>query len=278
MSTQPLFSSSLKAIGLGLGLLASMTSQAWAKDKITWALVNFSPENKSRSDLARELIQEKLTHYEHETVAATIPRIASEIKNGSPWCWVGALKNPERESFAYLSIPFIFTLPQQIIVRKDRLGEFTSKGALSLDSLLQDRTLRTSIARSRVYNPAIDALLLRHPPAQQHSSIPEAIQMLLANRLDYVVEDAGVAAAHAKQLGYADALTSLPFKEMSPYILGRVMCPKTEWGAKVTSEINAVLRAQRVTPRYRAIVEAFHTEDEIRTLRPLYNEVFLKAE
>lgn len=268
----------LRAIGAGLVLLLTINGQVAARDKITWGLVNFAPENKSRTDLARELIQGKLTAYEHETVMATIPRITSEIRNGSPWCWVGALKNAERESFSTLSVPFIFTLPQQIMIRKDRRAEFTGKGALSLETLLQDRTLRTSIARSRVYNPAIDALLLRYPPAQSNSSIPEAIQMLLANRLDYVLEDAGVAAVHARQLGHADELIGLPFKEMSPYILGRVMCPKTEWGKQVIGEINTVLRAERPSPRYHAIVEAFHSEDEIQALRRLYADVFLKAE
>ena len=278
MAIQAILFRNLKAIGFGLVFAMTLIGHAAAKEEITWGLINFAPENKSRTDLARELIQEKLSAYEHETVIATIPRITSEIKNGSPWCWVGALKNSERESFSTLSIPFIFTLPQQIMVRKDRLPEFTGKGQLSLETLLQDRTLLTSIARSRVYSPTIDALLLRYPPAQSTSSIPEAIQMLLANRLDYVLEDGGVAAVHAKVLGQPDSLVGLPFKEMSPYILGRVMCPKTEWGKKVIADINAVLRAERPTPRYRSIVEAFHSEDENRTLRHLYDDVFLKAE
>lgn len=275
---QAKLSKSLSTIGAGLVLMVAIIGQVEAREKITWGLINFAPENKSRTDLARELIQEKLTAYEHETVIATIPRITSEIRDGSPWCWVGALKNAERESFSTLSIPFIFTLPQQIMVRKDRLAEFTGKGPLSLETLLQERTLLTSIARSRAYSPTIDALLLRYPPPQSHSSIPEAIQMLLANRLDYVLEDSGVAAVHAKVLGQPDSLIGLPFKEMSPYILGRVMCPKTEWGKKVISEINTVLRTERPTPRYRSIVEAFHSEDENRTLRHLYGDVFLKAE
>lgn len=259
-------------------LLGAMAGQAVAVDKITWGLVNWAPGNQSRTDLARELIQEKLSVYQHEPVSATIPRITSEIRSGSPWCWVGAIKNAERETFAVFSIPFVFTLPQQIIIRRERRAEFVGRGSLSLQALLQDRTLRAGTARSRAYNPAIDALLLRYPPSQSYASIPEAIQMLLADRLDYILEDVGVAAVHARQLGQPDALLSLPFQEMSPYILGRVMCPKNDWGRKVIADVDAVLRAERPTARYRSIIEAFHTEDVVRTLRPLYNDMFLKAE
>ena len=268
----------MKFIALATLMLWFLASSALAKDKITWGLVNFDPKNTSRTDLARTFITETLDAYEHETVIAPIPRIVSEIKGGSHWCWAGAIKNEEREGFSFLSAPFIFTFPQRIIVRKDRAGEFTNDGALSLEALLRDRSKRTSIARNRAYSPAIDALLARFPPAQSNSSMAEAVQMLLADRIDYVLEDAGVAKAHAQQAGASDALAALTFKEMQGFVLGRVMCPKTDWGRKVIAEINAVLQAQRGSARYRSITETYHDEDERRSLRQVYDDVFLKSE
>jgi len=259
-------------------LLLLLVHAVQAGDSITWGLVNFSPANLSRTDLARALIMEKLTDYTHEPINAPIPRIVSEIKSGAHWCWAGAIKNEEREGFSYLSMPFIFTFPQRIIVRRDRQGEFAARSPLSLQALLQDPALHTSVARDRVYSSAIDALFKRYPPPQVTSSIAEAVQMLLAGRLDYVLEDAGVAKIHAQQLGQAQALVALSFKEMAGLVQGRVMCPKNEWGKKVIADINAVLRQERGSTRYRQIVEAYHDPDDQRALRQLYDDVFLTAE
>ena len=260
---------------LAFAALAALGAAAHGQDLMTWGLVNFDPNNTSRSDLARQLMQEKLGAYTHTTVVAPIPRIVSEIRSGAHWCWAGAIRTEEREGFASLSVPFMVTLPQRIIVRKESRARFPAP--LSLESLLQDRTLRTGIARSRSYSPAIDALFQRHAPSLYTSGMAEAIQMLLADRLDYVVEDAGVAMAHARQQGREDELLVLPFKEMAPQVLGHVMCPGNDWGRKAIADINAVLLRERPTARYRAIVETYHTEDDKRTLRLQYDEVFLKA-
>lgn len=267
-----------KTIALAATFLSCLAGGAMAGDKVTWGLVNFDPSNTSRTDLARQFITDKLVAYEHETVIAPIPRIVSEIKAGAHWCWAGAIRSEEREGFSYLSVPFIFTFPQRIMVRKDRRAEFSPAGGLSLETLLQDRSKRTTIARNRAYSTSIDALLARFPPQQSNSSIAEAVQMLLADRIDYVLEDAGVAKTHAQQLGAPDALIALTFKEMSGFVLGRVMCPKTDWGKSVIHSINTVLRAERGSARYRSITETYHDEDERRALRQVYDEVFLKSE
>ena len=259
-------------------VLLGHVCQAQTKDMITWGLVNFDPKNTSRSDLARTLIQEKLDRYTHDTVAAPIPRIVNEIKSGAHWCWAGAIRTEEREGFSTLSIPFIVTFPQRIMVLKERRAQLLARGSLSLEALLQDRNMRTGIARSRTYSPEIDALFTRYPPLHYTSSIPEAIQMLLAGRLDYVVEDAGVAVAHARQQGREDDLVALSFKEMAGYVLGRVMCPKNDWGKRVVADINVVLNGERATPRYRLVVEAFRNEDDRHTLRQIYDDVFLKSQ
>ncbi len=267
-----------RIIAATVAVLLGHVCQAQPKDMITWGLVNFDPKNTSRSDLARTLIQEKLDRYTHDTVAAPIPRIVNEIKSGAHWCWAGAIRTEEREGFSTLSIPFIVTFPQRIMVLKERRAQLLARGSLSLEALLQDRNMRTGITRSRTYSPEIDALFTRYPPQQYTSSIPEAIQMLLAGRLDYVVEDAGVAVAHARQQGREDDLVALSFKEMAGYVLGRVMCPKNDWGKRVVADINVVLNGERATPRYRLVVEAFRNEDDRHTLRQIYDDVFLKSQ
>src|SRR6185436_16705514 len=117
----------------------------------------------------------------------------------------------------------------------------------------------------------IDALLVKSPPAEFLSDYIDGLKMLLANRLDYVVELPIRASYYTKRLGSEGRLVGVPFKEMSNHITTYLMCPKNEWGAGVINEINAVLRAERATPRYRQIIEQWSDEDSVQQIRKIYD-------
>jgi polar amino acid transport system substrate-binding protein len=211
-------------------------------------------------------------------VQAPIPRVINEIKTGNHWCATGFVKTAERETFAHFSVPAAFWLPPKIIVAKEKRAEFESRGELSLEQLLANRALRTGVVRARAYSPAIDALLLKNPPSEVHSDYIDGLKMLLADRLDYVIELPIRASYYAKRLGTDDKLVGLPFKEMSNHIPTHVMCPKNDWGQRVIGAISAVLRAERPTPRYRQIIETWSDEDSVRQIRKVYDSVLLKSD
>jgi len=217
-----------------------------------------------------------LNGYEHEEVQAPIPRVVNEIKTGNHWCATGFVKTAERETFASFSVPAAFWLPPKIIIQKERRAEFESFGELSLEQLLANHALRTGVVRGRAYSPTIDAMLQRNPPAEFNSDYIDGLKMLLSDRLDYVIELPIRANYTTRRLGSEGKLVALPFKEMSNHITTHVMCPKNEWGAKVIDAINAVLRVERPSPRYRQIIELWSDEDSIRQIRKVYDSVLLK--
>jgi polar amino acid transport system substrate-binding protein len=274
--------------GVLLALLATLAaaSGAHAKDKITWGWIDNAPgsipsgpdRNRGIEDQIRALLKERLTGYEHEEVQAPIPRVISEIKSGSHWCATGFVKTAERETFAQFSLPAAFWLPPRIVVRRDRRADFESSGELSLEKLLATRTLRTGVVRGRAYSPAIDALLQQHPPAELHSDYIDGLKMLLSDRLDYVIELPIRAAYTTRRLGSEGQLVGLPFKEMSNHITTHLMCPKNDWGRQVVAEIDAVLRAERGSPRYRQIIETWSDDDSVRQIRRIYDTVLLKTD
>ncbi|MFX5756190.1 hypothetical protein ABTE27_19800, partial [Acinetobacter baumannii] len=96
-------------------------------------------------DLTLDIIKKDLPQYEHVELEAPFPRINSEIRKGSHWCYNGMLKTPERERVGYLSLPTSIFLPLRIIVLRDRLTQF--QGKLSLKTLLQNPQLSTSVMR-----------------------------------------------------------------------------------------------------------------------------------
>ncbi|MCX7205073.1 MAG: TIGR02285 family protein [Proteobacteria bacterium] len=267
-------------IGFCALVLIMQVGPVYCQELIVWGRSQFPPfsilsgEHKGQgiSDYVTALVQRHLTGYTHENVEAPIPRITSEIKSGSNWCWVGALKTAERETFAVYSLPYQLTVTQKIIVRRERQSEFEklAKGSLSLEALLQDKQLHTATLRDRAYNPEIDALVARFP-SNLYSSIQEGLQMLMADRLDYLLEYPTVSNFHALTQGKPGALVSLPFKEMSTVLSVYVICPKNNWGRKVVGAVNIVLIKERTLPSYRAAMERWNDEATVKVIRQNYD-------
>ena len=267
---------------LGCATLATMLPIAVAADQITWGKYNVPPymirsgkfAHQGIFDLTLDIIKKDLPQYEHVELEAPFPRINSEIRKGSHWCYNGMLKTPERERVGYLSLPTSIFLPLRIIVRRDRLTQF--QGKLSLKTLLQNPQLSTSVMRDRSYSPTVDKLLAAYPPRENYSEQVESIGMLLAGRIDYMVELPLLAFEQARVMGQPDALVALPMQEADEVVLNRVMCPRSEWGRQVVEQVNKVLLAERAKPSYRAIVEKWHDPESVAEIRKIYDKVFLK--
>jgi len=270
--------------------IAAITTQAHATERLNWGWFNAAPymiaEGPDKGagifDQIRSLLKDEMPGYEHKDVQAPFPRIFQEIKNGNPWCFVGGVKNPEREALAYFSVPLAVFLPFKVVVRRDRLAEFSAAagpgGGISLAELMAREGMRTSYLRGRSFSPQINALLEQQPNRQYHSEFNEALQMLLARRLDYLLELPIISTYSARQLGRDGELAALTIREHADPTVNRVMCPRTEWGKQVVAKVNAVLHAQRSTARYRAIVERWSDEESLRIIRAIYPTQILKSE
>ncbi|WP_017451447.1 TIGR02285 family protein [Herbaspirillum rubrisubalbicans] len=263
-------------------MLACLAPLALATEQIVWGKYNVPPymirsgefAHQGIFDLTLDIIKKKLPQYQHVELEAPFPRINSEIVKGSHWCYNGMLKTPERENFGYLSLPISIFLPLRIIVRRDRLAQF--KSPLSLQALLQNRQLTTSVMRDRSYSPTVDMLLADYRPQENYSEQVEAIGMLLAGRIDYMIELPLLAFEQARAMGQPDALVALPMQETNEVVFNRVMCPKNEWGRQVVEQVNKVLLEERAKPFYRAIVEKWHDPESVAQIRNIYDKVFLK--
>lgn len=255
---------------------------AVAGDQITWGKYNVPPymiregtwAHQGIFDQALDVLKEQLPQYEHVELDAPFPRIYSEIKKGSHWCFNGALKTPQRESEGYFSLPSSIFLPLRIIVRRDRLAQFAQRP--SLESLLKDHRLITSVMRDRSYSPTVDRLLKAYPSREYYSEQVEAVGMLLAGRIDFMVELPLLAQDQARVMGHGGELVAIPMQEADEVVFNRVMCAKNEWGRQVVEAVNKVLLANRAKPFYRRIVEKWHDPESVAEIRGIYDKVFLK--
>ncbi|MFL9880678.1 TIGR02285 family protein [Herbaspirillum rhizosphaerae] len=264
-------------------LMSASCSVAMAADQIVWGKYNVPPymirtgewAHQGIFDQTLDVLKKKMPQYQHVELEAPFPRINSEIKKGSHWCYNGTLKTPEREAYGYFSLPTSIFLPLRIIVRRDRLSEF--KGRQSLQALLQNYQFITSVMRDRSYSPTVDKLLAAYPPRENYSEQVEAIGMLLAGRIDFMVELPLLAFDQARVMGHPGELIAIPMQEADEVVFNRVMCSKNEWGRKVVEQVNKVLIANRGQAYYRRIVERWHDPESVAEIRKIYDTVFLKT-
>ncbi|WP_186384053.1 transporter substrate-binding domain-containing protein [Methylobacterium dankookense] len=254
---------------------------------ITWSVYEAGPfmmlDGPERGtgifDRIRGLLAERLGDVSQRTISAPFPRLLAEIRNGADWCFVGGIRTPEREAFAAFSLPVAMFYPLRVIVHAPQRARFEALGPIPLARLLEDGTAwRTSVLLGRSLAPAVDALLRARPPAQTFSEFPEAFRMLLRDRLDYLIEFPSIAAYHARHLQADGALVALPLSETPDPVFSRVMCARTPQGLAVVARIDAILRAERPNPAYRAIVEAWSDPADLPKLRAIYDARFLTSD
>jgi polar amino acid transport system substrate-binding protein len=255
--------------------------------QVTWAVYDAAPymitdgpeAGMGISDQVRQILTERLDDYTHSVLIVPFPRIVSFLKQGAEWCFVGGVRTEERDAFAYFSRPTGMFYPLRILVRADRRARFEALAPLSLRSLVEEHPdLRTSVLRSRALAPRVDAILRRSPVPQAHSEFGEAFRMLQNDRLDYLVEFANIAAYYEKSFGPSASWVGLPMTEDPEPVLSRVMCSRTPWGRAIIDRIDAILPEERVTDRYRRIVEAWSAEEDLGKLRAVYESSFLSSE
>ncbi|GGD95420.1 hypothetical protein GCM10011390_12700 [Aureimonas endophytica] len=275
---------SLATLLVGAGLAPSASAE---EAGVTWAIYDAAPfmiadgPNRDRGifDQIRHLLDARLADIPHQTLSAPFPRIVTSLKAGAQWCFVGGVKTPEREDFAYFSLPVALFYPLRLVVPAEERQKFAAMAPLSLRHLLEERPdLRTSMLRNRSLGPVIDDLLRRFPPPETHSDFPEAFRMLLNRRLDYLIDYANIATYNADLLGRPGAFAMLPFEERPEPVFSRVMCARTPWGRAFIDRVDAVLREARPMADYRAIVEAWSAPEDLPTIRAAYDGAFLASE
>jgi len=269
-------------------------SQLSAKDAVAWMEAVFPPffiqngpnQEQGYGDAVTDILQERLTDYDHDEITTNITRHFYKFKQGEKVCSVGLYKTPEREEFMYFSIPSFITLPPVIIIKKANLHKFDNQATVSLHNILHSKGLMIGLAKDRSYGNTLDNILAQHKGkdnlveiAGQELSL-NLFKMLMLDRLDGLIGLPEEALYQAEQMGIRDQFITLALTEnMHNYDgwMSAVGCSKNAWGQKVIADINKVLLEQRPTARYRAAYERWLDANSIEQYRRAYQEVFLKT-
>ena len=158
------------AIRIILLCLLSAAPAAWAED-VTWILPEFPPgfirgpfrAGEGYGDRQLKFLIEHLPQFHHMVLNGSASRLWHEMEHRDGICTLLVAKLPEREKLAVFSARSFSGVTNQVIVRTDRLGEFSSfrdkSGAIDLARLAADGHLRGGYTETSSYGSAIDGFI-----------------------------------------------------------------------------------------------------------------------
>ena len=263
-----------------------------ANDSITWMEAAAPPffihdgelKGQGYEDLITTLLSKNLPLYDHHHTIATISRHYQQWKQGEQSCSLAMYKTPERQEFAYFSIPSVFTLPTVLIIRKNNFDTFGTKKTVTLQELLVSEAITIGRSNNRSYGVLVDNVLNQYGNETNIFTFEGSVlslnlfKMLIAGRIDALVGLPEEAMYLAETLGFKDQIMTLNISENQKdhnASLTYVACSKTDWGKKTINAINAVLLEQRPTEQYRAAYERWLDPSSLDNYRQLYKDVFL---
>jgi uncharacterized protein (TIGR02285 family) len=242
------------ALASGAGLAAEAPPVV---DAITWLVSNTMavPDG----DVVRRPADE-LTHWlqvhmpgvAFKPVVANAERSWTLIRQRQRVCHAGAARTADRERQAYFTDTWLVP-PPQLIVRHDRSAALPldARGAVDLQAVLADGSLRGVLTQARSYGPAIDALINAQPASPQVRHLfggdygSSLLPLLIQNRADYTLDYPNVLTALASRPADEQPgeppLAALPIKGASDAIVSGIACPRTPWGHAAIRLIDAAL-------------------------------------
>ena len=141
---------------------------------------------------------------------------------------------------------------------------------------MNNRKLRGEFIRDRSYSPTIDSMLSEYGTHENITvkplNVSKLYRKLLIKRIDYMVTEPNIAEYLRKIFDNEGITVVIPIKEIeNEYSFRHVICSRNEWGRKVISDIDEILRKERSSPKYREIMEKWHDEASIEKIRNLYD-------
>lgn len=264
--------------------------QAQEKEMITWGIVDLPPAHfvtgpnagTGPADQLIQLMQDRLTQYAHQIeVFPNFARSTKSIDQGTRVCaslyrhW--PMGHPARDRRAY-SMPTVLFFANHLVIRqRDRhlFGE-----TVSFEDLLHNQDLIFGHPAGRAYPPQLEAILNAYLGVETRQTfspkerldlfkaksniyvrtgedmLAGLLKMLTTERVDYLVYSPATTSYLAKQ-GVDIAMIPIAELRDTPTGMLAFACSPTEEGRQVIEEINAILKVERDTPEYRAMMEWF---------------------
>ena len=271
-------------------LLFAAAGQAQEAETIAyWAKPSFAPlfihegasRNQGFGDLILAELKSSLPQYQHQDIHANYTRILAELRKGTQTCAI-LHHSHEREAFIHFSDTLLITPSYQLYSRVQHQGKFQQyidkhSGLISLGQLLSSpQQLTMAHTPGHSYGKVRDAILAQHKDklriVKGYAGQTPLIKMLLAQRVDLILEFPWVINHQLKQLHMENALYQYVLADAPAYVTAYIGCPKSLWGKTMISALN------NLTPpmheRVKAYLEKYLAVEERSDYRRAYADFF----
>lgn len=281
-----------KIIALCLACLSVfiIEKNSWSKDTVMWGHNCIPPlyvcEGDKVTGVAADIeniIFENLKDYDHQRLSSNVERLIDNLKiQDMFFCNVAMAKNPEREKFAYFSIPVAIVPPIHIFIRKDDHAIFGGSDIVSLENSLKNTKLKFGYPASRSFGKEIDAIIKSHANESHVSAsysseaADQPINLLINKRIDYTIGGYFALKIAAKKQGIEDKILPLKISEKKDYLVLYVVAPKNDWGKTMIDKINTILKKEIPTQRYFDLFKPFYDDKTKDEFKKQYDELLIK--
>jgi uncharacterized protein (TIGR02285 family) len=211
-------------------------------------------------------LQKRMSHYDHQSTVVNASVLRTMMKEKRNICSSWVIGTPERMELGYLT-DFYPQPPHGIVIRTQdiRLMHDIPRGS-SLKYLLEHTKLRLGIEKDRSYGESLDKILKNNTDPKiiqvtASSGSDVLIKMLIAGRVDYILEYPHVIAYYNKALKLDPPLVVNDADESKHAIIIKIMCSKNEWGRKISRELDFLLQQYAREPEFREIIESSYSDD-----------------
>jgi len=263
----------VRLILLFIFFVFSSSLQGKEGDEIIWYSYQSSPayildgpdKHKGFVDLIRNQIINELPQYTHNHRQVTIGRMLYDMQLGKNVCFPSLIKTPERELFATFSNYSIMQYSLQLIINKELAQKLALSKEVDIRDLLVTYKLIGAIMAGRSYTQNIDELFLSLESQIVNlatDSNIELFQLLIKNRVDFILEYPSVANYVLQQYGKEKEYVTLKIKGVDEFVFSSVACSNNQWGEKVISDVNKVLKNLRTQSDYFNALTAWLGEEK----------------
>lgn len=244
---------------LGVWLFGALAiAHSALADTMDWFIRDWPPVNilqgpqqgQGAYDVMLHRLIAALPQYEHQLHISTLTMRQQMMQQQKSHCLFGLLKTPQRQTFLQFSEPVAVIPNLQLVARADHPLWRQLQGQSAVDlSWLFGQSWHGMVEQQRTYPPQI----AEHLPEllQVSATDTQLVQMLKANRADYVLEYPDrmfYLAQHYPEL----ALKTLPLSGLPAVSEVYVACSISDRAKAQIKAVNQALAVLRHDPQYRA--------------------------
>ncbi|THB74927.1 MAG: TIGR02285 family protein [Gammaproteobacteria bacterium] len=264
-----------------------------SKEHIMWNEMDFAPhfilegpyKGMGFGDKVIPILIDVFPEYTHSRFTGNTAQSIERSKKNENICVINFIHTPEREAHFYYSKPYIFVLPNGLIIREEERLKFTKyineEGKISLASILENPKLIFGVSGKTAYGKGVDEIIAKnkgkpHVIERYGKDLTEGLlQMLDLKRIDYMLTYPDMRGFLTKKLNIKTPLEYIPIAEMpEDYLLeAHIACTRNYLGEEVVAKVDGLIEKTDLIEKTAEYYSYWLNENDKKIFRQLFNKV-----